>query len=311
MQKKYFDDKNKKYRYYIFNYLIGQEILTLDTVKNRCRIDRFNIHGQCYSLGEEWKKITKSTINRAFNREGYVLDSYIKEYFTENKKYIGNNDNSLLYRANDYDDCILFLVKYGKENQNCTSNTKFDYYQQYLSNKSKKLDNFKGETVVKRDIQHYIGEITQEPISKQIKETNEKYFTIKIKDYYEKEVELAFGYGSDNDHKKFKIGNSVGVKVQKLDNGLNKVISVGWINERKVKVDRKNIKADRNFIESLIDVGALDDVSELKTKEEYESAVDYWVKHYFDDYSDEEIKEGIRDKDSGIIYEETENEEEV
>lgn len=74
---------------------------------------------------------------------------------------------------------------------------------------------------------------------------------------------------------------------------------------------RKNIKVDRDFIKNLIDAGALDDVSELKTKEEYESAIDYWVKHYFDDYSDNEIKEGIRDKDSGIIYEETENEEKV
>lgn len=309
MQKKYFDDENKKYRYYIFDYLIGQHILTLDTVKNRERIDGFNIHGQCYSLDRDWNKVTKATIKRALNRNGYVFDSYIRKYFTEDNRYIGDNDKRLLYRSNNYDDCVLFLVKYGKENENCTNNTEFNYYEKYLEDKSKNLDNFKEETLVKRNIQYYSGKIVQEPISKEIKETNEKYFTIKIKDYYEKEVELAFRYSGNNEHKKFKIGNSLGVKVQKLDNGLNKVISVDWINECKLKVDRKTIKADRDFIKNLIDAGALDDVNELKTKEEYESAVDYWVQHYFDDYSDNEIKEEISNKDSIIVYEKNDNEE--
>lgn len=71
----------------------------------------------------------------------------------------------------------------------------------------------------------------------------------------------------------------------------------------------RTIKADRDFIKNLIDAGALDDVNELKTKEEYESAVDYWVQHYFDDYSDNEIKEEISNKDSIIVYEKNDNEE--
>lgn len=81
--------------------------------------------------------------------------------------------------------------------------------------------------------------------------------------------------------------------------------------KKNVEVGRRTINADRNFIRNLIDVGALDDVNELKTKEEYESAVDYWVEHYFDDYSDNEIKEEISNEDSVIVYEKTENEEEV
>ena len=53
-----------EYRYYIYDFLIGQHLLTIDTVGKRSRIDTFNIYGQCSTLDREWDRITKHTINR-------------------------------------------------------------------------------------------------------------------------------------------------------------------------------------------------------------------------------------------------------
>lgn len=74
--------------------------------------------------------------------------------------------------------------------------------------------------------------------------------------------------------------------------------------KEKVKADldtlKEEAKADRKFIEELIKSGALDDIDELKTTEEFEDAVNYWVDHYFDDYSDIEKEEAKQD---GILKE--------
>ena len=43
-----------EFRFYIYDFLIGSHILTIDTEKNRSRIDCLNIYGQCYSFGEKW-----------------------------------------------------------------------------------------------------------------------------------------------------------------------------------------------------------------------------------------------------------------
>lgn len=70
----------------------------------------------------------------------------------------------------------------------------------------------------------------------------------------------------------------------------------------------EHLKANRNFIEELIKAGALDDYDELKNDEKaFNDAVDYWVEHYFDDYSDTEIKQA---KEDGIIKEAEEPEDE-
>lgn len=62
----------------------------------------------------------------------------------------------------------------------------------------------------------------------------------------------------------------------------------------------EHLKANRNFIEELIKAGALDDYDELKNDEKaFNDAVDYWVEHYFDDYSDTEIDQA---KEDGIAY---------
>jgi len=128
-----------KYRFYVYDFLIGQEILTIDTQERKYRIDGFNIHGQCYSLKNDWKKISKSNILRAMKSNEYAIDKYFYTHFV-NPKDDDHTKKELLYHSNNYDDCILFLVKYGKENLNCSNNKNFDYYKEYLEDKAKEIE---------------------------------------------------------------------------------------------------------------------------------------------------------------------------
>ena len=50
-------------------------------------------------------------------------------------------------------------------------------------------------------------------------------------------------------------------------------------------------KADRQFIIALIKSRALDDIDTLEKEGGFEDAVDYWVNHYYDDYTDAELKD--------------------
>lgn len=128
-----------KYRFYVYDFLIGQKILTIDTQERKYRIDDFNIHGQCYSLKNDWKKITKSNILRAMESNEYAIDRFFYTHFVDPK-----NDRStkkeLLYHSSNYDDCILFLVKHGKEKLNWTNNKNFNYYKEHLEDKTKKIE---------------------------------------------------------------------------------------------------------------------------------------------------------------------------
>lgn len=120
------------YRYYIYDFLIGQHLLTIDTVGKRSRIDTFNIYGQCSTLYKEWDKITKHTVNRALRRIGYVYDNYILEHFTDREKRL---ENKILFKSNNYNDCIKFLADYGIKNHNYMKNIEnMDYYKKYLEN---------------------------------------------------------------------------------------------------------------------------------------------------------------------------------
>ena len=102
-----------EYRYYIYDFLIGQHLLTIDTVGKRSRIDTFNIYGQCSTLDEEWDKITKYTVDRALRRSGYVYDKYILEHFTNSEISVEKEP--------------LF------KNHNYMENTEhMDYYKKYL-----------------------------------------------------------------------------------------------------------------------------------------------------------------------------------
>lgn len=204
-------EKNK-YRFYIYDWLIGQELITIDTVKNRSRIDSFNIYGQCYSLGNEWDKITKATIKRAFNRFGYVYDDFIKEHFTDREKIL---KDKVLFKSNDYNECIKFLADYGAENQNCTSykgeeyDKRYkDYYKKYLDIPENKIGEILADgTVKKKHFQEgyfyknicnfyrqkgicYIAEGQADKINKKSKpgKDYETYQTIyeKVKEVYEK-----------------------------------------------------------------------------------------------------------------------------
>ena len=105
--------EENEFRFYIYDFLIGSQILTIDTLKNRTRLDHLNIYGQCYSFGEKWDKVTKATINRALSRDEYVFDKYIKEHFTDRAKRLKED---VLFKSNDYNDCIKFIVEFGKKN---------------------------------------------------------------------------------------------------------------------------------------------------------------------------------------------------
>ena len=122
----------ENYRFYIYDFLIGSHILTVDTEKNRTRIDRLNVYGQCYTFGNEWDKVTKATINRAIKRSGYTYDEYIREHFTDIKTSV---KEKVLFKSNDYNECIKFIAKYGKD-KNYTENMDYtEYYKKYLENK--------------------------------------------------------------------------------------------------------------------------------------------------------------------------------
>lgn len=122
----------ENYRFYIYDFLIGSHILTVDTEKNRTRIDRLNVYGQCYTFGNEWDKVTKATINRAIKRSGFTYDEYIKEHFTDIKTSV---KEKVLFKSNDYNECIKFIAKYGKD-KNYTENMDYtEYYKKYLENK--------------------------------------------------------------------------------------------------------------------------------------------------------------------------------
>ena len=135
------NDDSKNYRYYIYDFLIGQVLLTIDIVEKKMRLDRFNIYGQCYSLEDNWKKITNATIRKAYEKGNKSIDKYIVLHFPLSENINITPKEDLLYKCNDYDDCILFLAKYGKENQNLiTNNNCFNYYKKYLKNKNRNID---------------------------------------------------------------------------------------------------------------------------------------------------------------------------
>lgn len=103
--------------------------------------------------------------------------------------------------------------------------------------------------------------------------------------------------------------NGVYIKSEELKNGKTAIYTNRPLTSEELKKydikdewiqEGEHLKANRNFIEELIKAGALDDYDELKNDEKaFNDAVDYWVEHYFDDYSDTEIKQA---KEDGIAY---------
>lgn len=204
--------EGKEYRFYIYDFLIGSHILTVDTLKYQTRVDCFNIYGQCYSFGKKWDKVTKATINRALKRSGYVYDKYIQEHFTNQEKTL---KDKILFKSNDYNECIKFIADYGAENQNCTiyKDKEYDkrykgYYKRYLDIPENKIGEILEDGTVKKEYFQeghiyknicnfyrqngicYISEGQADKISKKSKpgEDYETYQTIyeKVKEAYEK-----------------------------------------------------------------------------------------------------------------------------
>ena len=103
-----------EYRFYVYDFLIGT-LITIDTEKNRTRLDSKNIYGQYYTFGEnKWEKVTKATINRAIKRSGYVYDDFIKEHFTNREKSL---ESKVLFKSNYYNECIKFIAEFGKKTE--------------------------------------------------------------------------------------------------------------------------------------------------------------------------------------------------
>lgn len=136
------------FKFYVYDFLIGQQIITIDTVKNRTRLDRLNIYGQCYSFGDKWEKVTKATINRALRRDGYVYDDYIKEHFTDREKRL---KDKVLFKSNDYNECIKFIAKYGRYNE-YKENIDYDnYYKKYLDIPENEIGKILEDGTVKKE----------------------------------------------------------------------------------------------------------------------------------------------------------------
>lgn len=152
---KYKEVEYNEFRFYIYDWLIGQHLLTIDTLKNRSRIDSFNIYGQCCSLGKKWDKITNATINKAIKRSGYTYDKFILEHFTDRKKVL---KDKVLFKSNDYNECIQFLADYGEREQNCTHykgeeyrNKYKNYYKKYLDIPENKIGNILEDGTVEKE----------------------------------------------------------------------------------------------------------------------------------------------------------------
>ena len=140
--------EENEYMFYVYDFLIGQHILTIDTARNRTRLDRLNIYGQCYSFGDKWEKVTKTIINRALRRDGYVFDDYIKEHFTEREKRL---KDKILFKSNDYNECIKFIAEYGKKNEYTENIDYTNYFRKYLDIPENKIGNILEDGTVEKE----------------------------------------------------------------------------------------------------------------------------------------------------------------
>lgn len=138
----------KDYRFYIYDFLIGT-LITIDTEKNRTRLDSKNIYGQYYTFGRNmWKKVTKEIINKAIKRSGYVYERYIKEHFTTQE--IGL-EKELLFKSNDYNECIKFIVEFGKNNDYSEDTDYTKYFQKYLDLPENRIGEILEDGTVKKE----------------------------------------------------------------------------------------------------------------------------------------------------------------
>lgn len=78
-------------------------------------------------------------------------------------------------------------------------------------------------------------------------------------------------------------------------NGIAKQLNKDTIDDNEIISESEDTKphkkADRQFITALIKSGALDDIDTLEKEGGFEDAVDYWVNHYYDDYTDKELED--------------------
>ena len=118
------------YRYYVYDYLIGSHILTIDTLEKKFRIDRSNIYGQIFSFDRDWENITSKDIEKAKTRVGYTFDKYVLEHFTDKDQFL---DKKVICKTNDYNECIKAIAQYcAKQEGKTLEDEDMGYYKKYL-----------------------------------------------------------------------------------------------------------------------------------------------------------------------------------
>ncbi len=71
-------------------------------------------------------------------------------------------------------------------------------------------------------------EVVEEPIYNIVNNTNETYFSVKLKDRYGNHFDVALAPQVNNDYKEYYIGRNIGIKVEKTDIGIYKAIEVDF-----------------------------------------------------------------------------------
>lgn len=172
-------------------------------------------HIEYNSWTEEQKQLDKELscremINSCLIYEMAFLDSdYSEEYFKE----LGESKVLELYneQLEHFDKCILI--------ENVYENSEGVTYNNLIE------PNENG---------FIIGEIVEEPHYKIINDTNETYFSIKLKNEYNNCFEVALSFNVNNDYSEYYIGRNIGIKVEKTNVGIYKIVEVDFLkNENK------------------------------------------------------------------------------
>ena len=142
-------------RYYVYDYLIGQHFLLIDTQTKELQFYNTNLYGQIYNLEKhERQKITPQKLNGLLKRlknrtysfeNSYVIDKYLYEhFFTKQQKQetykpfmFENVHNGLITSGNDFKKVLKDMAIKIYEASNNKIN---EQYLQYIDTELAKLD---------------------------------------------------------------------------------------------------------------------------------------------------------------------------
>ena len=142
-------------RYYVYDYVIGQHFLLIDTQTKELQFYDTNLYGQIYNLEKhERQKITPQKLNGLLKRlknhtysfeNSYVIDKYLYEhFFTEQQKQetykpcdFEDTRKKLITSGNDLKQVLkdMAINIYKSNNNECN-----EQYLQYIDTELAKLD---------------------------------------------------------------------------------------------------------------------------------------------------------------------------